>query len=507
MANGHEIELKLVASPQMLAQMRLMDVLRAEGRQKHFSTAYYDTADRRLAAAHLALRVRNDGTACEITLKRAATGKAVSRAEWNAPLDGAELDLGALPPEAARLVIKAAKGADLAPIFSLAIDREVRTVAFGRSRIELAFDQGAVSAGAQTQPVCELELELVSGSLRDLLGLARALPLGPDLYWSTTSKSAAGYRLADGIASVAVKARPVRLPVNVGTRAALRHLVWASIGQCLANADAVTRASLPEGLHQMRVALRRLRAALRLAHEMLGDADASILDAEWDAALGLLGTARDLDVILDRLGKGKKGTRTQADVRAALEQERVQAYAAVVQFVHSAAFQQILVGTVQWAEGLGAPRPEDAPLGQASRALLKVWRRKLRRRSAQLGDASPDARHRVRIGLKRLRYATEFFTSVARDPARKALDRLRLDRLAEAQAHLGDLNDLDVGAALGARLTGDPLHRAAIVEALEAAAHARRRDVPKLVAKAQAAVDVALAKRRDIDLRGSAKQR
>ena len=69
MAKGHEIELKLVASPQMLAQLRLMDVLRAEGRQKHFSTAYYDTADRRLAAAHLALRVRNDGTACEITLK------------------------------------------------------------------------------------------------------------------------------------------------------------------------------------------------------------------------------------------------------------------------------------------------------------------------------------------------------------------------------------------------------------------------------------------------------
>ena len=181
MADGHEIELKLAASAAMLAQLRSMDMLQGEGRTRHFSTVYYDTPDQRLAAAHLALRIREDGNGCEITLKRAATDKAISRPEWNAALDGPQLDLGALPAEAARLVIKAAKGADLGPVFNLDVDRDVRVVAFGRSKIQLAFDEGRVTAGGRTAPLCELELELLSGSLKDLLGLVRALPLGPEI--------------------------------------------------------------------------------------------------------------------------------------------------------------------------------------------------------------------------------------------------------------------------------------------------------------------------------------
>lgn len=509
MADGHEIELKLSASAAMLAHLRSMDMLQGEGRARHFSTVYYDTPDQRLAAAHLALRVRNDGKSCEITVKRGATGKAISRAEWNAPLDGPQLDLGALPPQAARLVIKAAKGADLKPAFSLVVDRDVRAVAFGRSKIELAFDEGHVTAGGRTAPLCELELELLSGSLKDLLGLVRTLPLGPELYWSTTSKSAVGYRLADGTAPNAVKARPIRLPANIGTRAALRRIVWSSIGQFLANVDALVIFSLPEGLHQMRVALRRLRVALRLAHDMLEDADAPVLDAQWGAAIGVMGTARDLDVILARLTPKEKEavTETGDDVRRALAEERTQAYASVVGLIQSASFQHLLAGTVHWAEHLGGPQPDDLPLRQAARALLKSWRRKLRRKSGHLADISPEARHRIRIGLKRLRYATEFFTSLLHDPARKTLDRLRLDRLADAQEHLGDLNDLDVAVSLGVRLKGDPLHRAAILEALEAAAQDEHRHVPKLLEKAQDAVDFALAKRKKISVRASGKQR
>jgi CHAD domain-containing protein len=281
--------------------------------------------------------------------------------------------------------------------------------------------------------------------------------------------------------------------------------VWGSVGQFLANVDAMVIFSLPEGLHQMRVALRRLRVALRLAHDMLENADAPVLDAEWGAAIGVMGTARDLDVILTRIGKGPD-TETGDDVRRALTEERAQAYASVVRLIQSASFQHLLVGTVHWAEHLGGPKPDDLPLRQAARALLKNWRRKLRRKSKHLADISPEARHRIRIGLKRLRYATEFFTSLSREPARKTLDRLRLDRLADAQTHLGDLNDLDVGASLGARLKGDPLHRAAILEALEASARDQHRNVPKLLEKAQDAVDFALAKPKSIRVRTSGKQ-
>lgn len=499
MTRAPEVELKFAATPPMLDQLRQLASLRSDPRHRALSTAYYDTTDRRLARARLSLRIRSDGTASEITLKRAPAGKAISRDEWNAPLEGDALDLGALPPEAARLVIKAAKGADLAPIFRLSVQREIRLVRFGRSSVEVAFDQGVIAAAGQEAPICELELELVSGKAADLLGLALTLPLGPDLRWSTDSKSARGYRLADGEAPAAIRARVIRLPANAGTRAALRRVVWACIGHVLVNEDIVMRADMAEALHQMRVALRRLRVALRLGHDLLGDAEAPLLDAECAAALSAFSTARDLDVILARLSPVGKAVGATADLVPALRAERDQAYADVTALLRGAAFQRLLVQVVQWAERLGHARPEDAPLAAASRALLKQWRARLRGRADNLADLAPEARHRIRIRLKRLRYAMEFFASLDDSPARARVDRLRLDALAAAQDHLGDLNDLDVAASLAPRLHGDPLRRAVIVEALSARARKRRKERPALLVKAQRAVDVALARRRDLD--------
>lgn len=498
MTHAPEVEIKLVATPAMLEQLRRADSLSGESRHRNFETAYYDTADRRLARARLALRIRSDAGKSEITLKRAPAAKAIARDEWNAPLEGDALDLGALPPEAARYVIKAAKGADLLPVFRLSVAREIRVMHFGRSSIEVAFDSGRLTAAGGDVEICELELELVSGKAADLLGLALTLPLGPELRWSTDSKSARGYRLADDETPVAARARIIRLPANAGTRAALRRIVWACIGHVLANEDLVVRAGFAEALHQMRVALRRLRVALRLGHELLAEADAAVLDAECAAALSTLSTARDLDVILAKLGTVRREGGIAADLVPALEAERVQAYAEAATLIRSTAFQRLLVQAVLWAECLGTARPDDMPLPIASRALLKTWRRKLRSGARNLAEASPEARHRIRIRLKRLRYATEFFASLHDDAARERVDRMRLDALSEAQDHLGDLNDLDVAASLAPRLRGDPLRRAAIVEAVAAHARRRRKEAPVLLAKAQRAVDIALARRRDL---------
>lgn len=498
MTQAPEVELKLVATPAMLEQLRAAESLSGESRYRNFQTVYYDTADRRLARARLAMRIRSDAGKSEITLKRAPTGKAIARDEWNASLDGDALDLGALPPEAARLVIRAAKGADLAPVFRLSVAREIRLVHFGRSTIEVALDSGRLTAARGEIDICELELELVAGRASDLLGLALMLPLGPELRWSTDSKSARGYRLADAEAAAASRARVTRLPANTGTRAALRRITWACIGHVLANEDVVVRAGLAEALHQMRVALRRLRVALRLGHELLADADAALLDAECDAALATLSTARDLDVILARLKPAHAHAGLEADLVAALNAERATAYADIAGMMRSASFQRLMLQAVSWAEHLGPARPDDAPLADAARALLKAWRRKLRPAARDLAELSPEARHRLRIRLKRLRYAMEFFASLDDDAGRCAADRMRLDALSDAQDHLGDLNDLDVAASLAPRLRGDPLRKAAIVEAIAARARKRRRDVPALLAKAQRAVDVALARRRDL---------
>jgi inorganic triphosphatase YgiF len=202
-----ETEIKLRVSRETLAALRDHPLLKKRNKsgweRLELFNQYFDTPERDLANAKVALRLRRDGDAIIQTLK--TRGQSVAglseRNEYNWDLLKAKLDLKKLdgecwPEELAELDKKTIK-----PAFTTDFVRERAEIAWGRGKakvvIEAALDLGRVIAGKQEEEICELELELREGDPSALLELAAELAATLPLMPCDISKAERGYRLFD----------------------------------------------------------------------------------------------------------------------------------------------------------------------------------------------------------------------------------------------------------------------------------------------------------------------
>jgi inorganic triphosphatase YgiF len=326
--------------------------------------------------------------------------------------------------------------------------RQRRLVRVGRSMVELALDVGQVNApavggGRRVSPVCELELELVQGDAQALADLAQRWSQRHGLWLSTLSKAERGERLCAGVATVpAVKARAPDFAPQPSGRAIQQAVVAACLAQILPGASEVAAGNTDaEQLHQLRIGIRRLRTALRAL-----DALAPGLDPAWQAplvqAFDVLGAQRDreqaLAVVQPQLlaAGGPPVAWPAVDASAQPPGDAVRA----------PAFQAVLIALVGFAAA------DAAAPGLEADAARRTLRRQLRALQAQvLEDAprfaalAPEAQHRVRRRLKRLRYLAEFAAPLL--GTSKAAARY-LEALRPAQDLLGAYHDEVVACAL-----------------------------------------------------------
>ena len=202
-----ETEIKLRVSRETLAALREHPLLKKRNKsgweRLELSNQYFDTPERDLANAKVALRLRRDGEQIIQTLK--TRGQSIAglseRNEYNWDLPKAKLDLKKLdgecwPEQLAELDKKTIK-----PLFTTDFIREKAEIAWGRGKakvvIEAALDLGQVVAGKQKEEICELELELREGDPAALLELAAELALTLPLMPCDISKAERGYRLFD----------------------------------------------------------------------------------------------------------------------------------------------------------------------------------------------------------------------------------------------------------------------------------------------------------------------
>jgi CHAD domain-containing protein len=227
----------------------------------------------------------------------------------------------------------------------------------------------------------------------------------------------------------------------------------------------------PEALHQCRVALRRLRSALSVFKEVIADDEIADLKGRLRTISQDLGGARDLDVFLAKLNQ-PDGSLARPDVedRELLERtrkDREDAYSRVIAALQDQRFHSLMFDVIAWIE-TGPWLHADDPMAQVRRQqpverfaaeTLDRRRRKVRRRGRHLEELDPSARHRVRIEAKKLRYATEFFASLATGRKNQRRQQAFSKALEDLQEHLGELNDLatsDKIAREAARQTGNP---------------------------------------------------
>ncbi len=195
---AQEIELKFIVNHSAVEALR--DHLNTLGGEHHdpvqLLNVYYETPDNWLRGHDMGLRIRGENGRYEMTMKVAGrvTGGLHQRPEYNVALSEANLDLAQFPVEVwPNNELPADLASRVQPLFSTDFYREKWLVDVDGSQIEIALDLGEVKTGEFAEPICELELELLSGETRAVLKLASQLVSQTGLRQGSLSKAARGY--------------------------------------------------------------------------------------------------------------------------------------------------------------------------------------------------------------------------------------------------------------------------------------------------------------------------
>lgn len=447
-----ETELKLLLAPQDLYRLRsdprikALQQRRASTRRVH--SIYYDTPQRALLRAGLALRLRADGARWLQTLKtegQVAAGLHL-REEWEWPLPGAALDFGLLATTpAAKLFRPERMRAALAPVFRTEFERTSLRLAFADGSLaELCLDRGAIRSGRRSSAISEAEIELLAGSPVRLYELAQELVERVPLRLGQASKAERGYALARGVAAQPVKAAQLELDGQGSVAAAFAAIVRSCMAHLLMNEAGFLAGRDPEYLHQVRVALRRLRACFSLFQAVIPQPAFGPVVEQLREQGAALGKARDWDVFVHEMLRGLRAQR--ADEAAVLAFERRcarlrRAHLRTAQgVVASPAWQRLwlelgrLLADGAWMQAYATLA---LPLDGYAASVLQQRATALKKRGKNLQQLDAAGRHRLRIAAKKLRYAVEFFAALFP----KGRVRPYVQSLARMQEVLGGLND------------------------------------------------------------------
>jgi inorganic triphosphatase YgiF len=422
--------------------------------QERLISTYYDTPNSALEQRGLTLRVREQGGHFTQTVKAGElSGDILSRGEWEDPVAEGRPD-----PNAAESGphLPADIAGDLRPLFVTEVTRttfEIEPVP--GTAIEAAIDEGEIRAVEKdrAEPISEIELELKRGDAGALYDLAARLVEAAPLRIETRSKSERGYRLLDGddTAPAAVHAEPVDLDPDMSVEAALQKIGRSCLAQLLRNEPAVLSAEA-EGVHQMRVAVRRLRSAVSSLKKFLPEDDLRWVTGELRWLGGTLGPARNLDVFASELLPAARDRLPDEpgwdDLAATLDRLRRNAYDEIQEAIQSPRYTTSVIRLLGWFESAGRRRdsasdeadPVACPIGRVAPGLLERRRRKTRRRSKGFGRLTPPERHKLRIAVKKLRYTIELSGSLFdNDDLEKYVGSLK-----RLQSDLGYANDIRV---------------------------------------------------------------
>lgn len=468
-----ETELKLRGDPEVLLRLWQAEPLRgpagAAPKVKQLENVYYDTADLRLRKRGLAFRIRRDGSRFIQTVKTGDTAASavLSRSEWEGEVPSLEPQPEIVDDPAIRAALGLLLPGELRPVFTTRVHREVvelnGTDSLGRLKIiEAAFDRGEIVAAGRREPLAEIELELVEGPPGALFDLALTLQDIAATQIETRSKSARGYALATGRRPAWVRADALDLKADMRVDDALAAVLENCLRHWSANEPAALDGSDPEGVHQMRVGLRRFRSALSVFGDLLPESALDWLQGEAKWALNALGPARDWDVfqsdLLAPLEADRPGDPDLAALRAAARERQVRAYRDLREALSTPRYSRFLLRLGGWLEDRGWRGAEltraqraalDQPLITLADALLAKRHRQAMKRGKGFKTLPAEKRHELRIAVKKLRYTTEFFRDLY--PAKH--EKAYLAALRDLQESLGHLNDVAVAEGLLLNLT------------------------------------------------------
>jgi triphosphatase len=417
-----------------------------------YETTYFDTDDFDLRRHRVELCVRNrDGQVFQRIKTRQDNGNILGCQSHEIVLSDPEPNLGHARALLAPNLRDAISRSALKPRFRTRFSRISHQFANDSCITRASFDQGCIEATGRSELISEVEFKLKGGRLdsytQECLSFLAEVPAA----LLVESKAARGYRLAAGELPHAVGAPHLAVPWDLPLPQAILRILRHGFQHFLDNYPAVTLAGEPEGIHQMRVAMRRLLSAIRMFGPVLRLEDTRGLFQALKTLFTQLGEVREADVFigetLPSLAAAGLGTTLESVLRREIAAFRAAAYQRALDELTSANFARLVVQLNDWIESrnwLKADRPIDALLVERAAEDFAVPRiralhAKLLKQGAKARCGTLDDWHRTRIAAKKLRHAGEpLFQALA-----PKIDTERLSKqLSRLQTSLGRLNDL-----------------------------------------------------------------
>jgi triphosphatase len=300
---NEEIEVKLELAPASVPALKtipLFQASKATPKRADQISVYFDTNKQKLRKKGLMLRVRREGRRYLQTIKSNRNSGIFQRDEWETEVAGKEPDLSKATGTALEPLLSNKLRRHLKPLFETRVRRTVYPIVDGAHSIAVSVDRGTIDTGKRSQPLCEIELELERGNAAELFNVARKISQALPARLAVKSKSERGYEIIKGEEDLPVKAQPVDLTAGASARDAFKMIGLACLKQIICNEPALLNGD-PEGVHQMRVGLRRLRAAMSLFAVILPDAQSEGIKTELKWLTRELGPARELEVLFNRV--------------------------------------------------------------------------------------------------------------------------------------------------------------------------------------------------------------
>ncbi|HZC37512.1 MAG TPA: CHAD domain-containing protein, partial [Sphingomicrobium sp.] len=232
---------------------------------------------------------------------------------------------------------------------------------------------------------------------------------------------------------------PVRLRQDMSIAEGFATIVSACLKQFRLNEPLVIEARHVEGLHQARVAMRRLRSAFSLFRPAVCDRELEHIEDELRWFTAELGDARNLDVYLER--------DLSEEQRQFVEERRENAYDNAITAIESARFRRLMLDLVGWAatgEWRSRLRAEEPLEPFMNRSIDRLWSQISR--SDRVSDMGDQRRHHLRIRMKKLRYTLEFADALHTHRPRRKKRFAKLVK--DLQGTLGDLHDIVTARSL-----------------------------------------------------------
>ena len=407
----------------------------------------------------------------------------IERLEWEREITSRNPDLDGVDDTPLKPLLTAGVRAALQPMFETQIRRHVfrilrrrlRDRGCDRSRRDRHQDRhaGHLRIGTRAE---------ARGKAKELFRLARVLGRTVPLRLEVKSKAERGYALLKGGGLQVEKAAEIDIPPNMSAEEAFRAIARSCVRQLVAN-EPILLAGRAEGLHQMRIGLRRLRAAIAIFADVVGDETEKKIKAELKWITQELGPARDLDVfaadVLDPLRASHPSDAGLTLTQRNFDAKRKEAYAAPprrpLRPLPCRRARPCRNGSRpgDWAVGR-----RQGPQGVRARAVAEHAKKELSKLRKRIKRKGADTRHRAscsgtELRIRAKRCATRPSSLPARFPARRApsAETESLAALKDVQDALGGLNDLATRHALiadGLAVDAEQAERAAAQAGLAA---------------------------------------